>query len=260
MMRRIKANIAFVWQFSRDDFKNKYAGSLLGVMWAFLQPLMTVMIYWFVFQFGFKSQPVEGFPFILWLISGLTSWFFFSEAVSNATASMVEYGYLVKKVLFNINILPLVKICSVLFVQMFLLAFNVIVFAAYGFYPDIYMLQIFYYLLYMIVVVLGISYLASALYVFFRDINQIIGILLQIIFWTTPFVWDLDAMPVAAQKIIEFMPTYYIVTGYRDTFINKVWFWQDWKNGVYFWIVAIMILTVGIEIFNRLKPHFADVL
>ena len=109
IIKKIVTDMAFVWQFAIDDFKAKYAGSALGCMWAFLQPIITIVLYWFVFQLGFRSQPVEGFPFILWLMIGLIPWLFISEAVTNATTSMVEYSYLVKKVLFNINILPFTK-------------------------------------------------------------------------------------------------------------------------------------------------------
>lgn len=64
-LKNIPGDIAFVWQFALDDFKTKYAGSVLGVLWAFLQPMVTIVLYWFVFQLGFKSQPVDNFPFIL---------------------------------------------------------------------------------------------------------------------------------------------------------------------------------------------------
>lgn len=256
----LKEMIAFIWQFSIDDFKNKFSGSFLGSIWAFIQPLITILIYYFVFQIGFRSVPVEGYPFILWLISGLTSWFFFSDAIINATTSMVEYSYLVKKVLFNINILPLAKICSVFIVQVFLLILNVVIFAVFGFKPDIYMFQIIYYVFYMVILVAGISYLTAALYVFFKDLVQIVSILLQVVFWTTPFVWSLSQMPVEVQHVIKYMPVYYIVSGYRDCFINKVWFWENTQWMIYYWLIAVLIFVLGINVFKRLKPHFADVL
>ena len=74
-----KTDWQFIFQFAADDFRNKYAGSLMGAAWAFIQPLMTIVIYWFIFQVGFGSKPVGGYPFILWLISGLIPWFFISE-------------------------------------------------------------------------------------------------------------------------------------------------------------------------------------
>ena len=257
---KLKDDLAFIWRFSKDDFKNKFAGSVLGTVWAFVQPLMTVVIYWFVFEVGFKNQPVNGYPYVLWLMTGLFSWFFFSDAISSSTACLVEYSYLVKKVLFDINILPLIKICSVFYVQIFLLAFNTIVFLCCGYSVDLYVLQVLYYVFYMFIFVTGISYFTAALYVFFRDISQIISIVLQVIFWTTPFVWNIDIMPEAVRKVIRFIPTYYIVTGYRDSFIHKVGFWENPGMCAYYWMVSLLIFVAGILFFKKLKPHFADVL
>lgn len=263
-LRDIKKKIViqgeFIFQFSLDDFKNKYAGSVLGVSWAFLQPMLVIFIYWFVFQLGFKSQPVEDLPFILWLISGLVSWFFIGDAITNATGSMLEYNYLVKKVLFNITILPFVKVVSILFVQIFLIAFTIIAFCIFGYWPDIYYVQIFYYIVYMVVLVTGISYITSALYVFFKDLGQIITILLQLQFWMSPFVWDFKILPENIQNILKLNPVYYVVSGYRNSFIYKVGFWENKTAMIYYWGVALIILYIGTKIFRKLKPHFADVL
>ena len=119
-IKNIGNELGFLWQFSLDDLKNKYSNSIIGIGWGFLQPLITIVVYWFVFQLGFRSQPVEDFPFILWLVSGLIPWFFISEAIPSATAVLAEYNYLVQKVLFNINILPLVKVVSSFIIQIFL--------------------------------------------------------------------------------------------------------------------------------------------
>lgn len=82
---------------SVNDFKTKYAGSYLGVIWAFVQPVVTVLIYWFVFEVGFRSGSVHSVPFILWLVAGIVPWFFFAEAWGSATNCLMEYSYLVKK-------------------------------------------------------------------------------------------------------------------------------------------------------------------
>ena len=89
---KLKGNLFFVSQFALDDFKTKYAGSVLGFFWAFVQPVITVLIYWFIFQIGFKNGDVDGYPFILWLVSGLLPWFFVSDSITNATSSLVEYS------------------------------------------------------------------------------------------------------------------------------------------------------------------------
>ncbi|MDO5150933.1 MAG: ABC transporter permease [Oscillospiraceae bacterium] len=261
-MAKIKEeiDIPFLMQFSIDDFKNKYAGSFMGVTWAFIQPLMTIIIYWFIFQIGFKSQPVDNYPFILWLVSGLVSWFFISECITGVTSSLVEYSYLVKKVVFNINLLPLVRVLSCLLVQIFLVVVTVVLFAIFGYFPDTYYLQLPYYMVYMVVFMLGIGYCTAALYPFFKDLLQIVNIAMQFIFWLTPIVWDFEIMPKAVRKILVFNPFYYIVSGYRNIFVYKEFFWNDWKMGIYYWIVALLMLVMGRKIFKKMKIHFADVL
>lgn len=253
-------DLEFILEFALEDFKTKYAGSVLGLAWAFLQPLITILLYWFIFQLGFKSQPIANFPFILWLVSGLIPWFFISDSISNATGCLIEYSYLVKKVLFNIDILPVVKVVSSLMVQIFLLVCTVFLFALNGFFPDVYYFQIFFFLIYMVILVCGIVYVSATLYVFFKDTLQIINVILQIFFWATPIVWDFEIMPPIIQEILRFNPLYYIIEGYRNTFIKKIWFWEMGNTGLYYWFIALVILFLGRFVFYKCKIHFADIL
>ena len=135
---------------SVNDFKTKFAGSYLGIIWAFIQPVITILVYWFVFEKGFKPAAIHNaagakVPYVLWLIAGMVPWFFFSEALSGGTRALLDYSYLVKKVVFKIDILPMVKVISSVFVHLFFMAFAVILYALYGYYPDFYTLQILYY-------------------------------------------------------------------------------------------------------------------
>ena len=258
-VRKILLDCSFLIQFSLDDFKRKYAGSFLGTVWAFLQPVSTILVYWFVFSY-LKSNPVGDIPFILWLVSGLMPWFFISEAVLSGTASIVEYGYLVKKVMFPLDILPAVKLLSVLFVQIFLALFVMCLRSLFGLEPNGRCLEAIYYMLYMFLLVAGISYLTAAVYVFFRDLLQLVNIILQVIFWLTPMVWDVSIMPETVQKIIRWNPVYYIVTGYRNAFIyQKPFFSEGWMI-LYYWGIALILFGQGIRLFRKVRPHFADVL
>ena len=99
------AGRTLIFQLAKNDFKKKYAGSYLGIVWAFVQPVVTVMVYWFVFGMIRSSSP-RPVPFVLWLIAGLIPWFFFQDGLINGTNALLEYNYLVKKVVFRIDILP----------------------------------------------------------------------------------------------------------------------------------------------------------
>lgn len=265
--REIIENRRLIFNLAKNDFKTQYAGSYLGVFWAFVQPVVTVLVYWFVFEKGLRAGDMNTkagitVPFVLWLIAGIVPWFFFQDALNGATNALTQYSYLVKKVVFKISILPVVKMISALFVHLFFIAFAVILYCCYGNFPDLYMLQIFYYTLCMFILVLGISYATCAIVGFFRDLTQIIVIVLQVGIWMTPIMWNFDAiqLPRVLQIIFKLNPMYYIVMGYRDAFINKVWFWEHMELTVYFWVLTILLFALGMTVFKKLKVHFADVL
>lgn len=253
-------NKKLLWSLSKNDFKTKYAGSIFGIFWAFVQPIVTIVVYWFVFQVGFRSAPIGDFPFVLWLIVGLVPWFFFQEALLSATTCLIEYSYLVKKIVFQIKILPVVKIVSALFVHLFFISFSLIVFALNGYYPSLYTLQIVYYLFACTVFLLGLSFGTSAIMVFFKDLSQIVQIILQVGVWMTPIMWNISMIPQNLVWIFKLNPMFYIVEGYRDCFINKVWFWEKMDLTVNFWFITIAVSALGIYIYKKLKCHFADML
>ena len=239
--RKLIANLSF------NDFKTKYAGSFLGIVWAFIQPLITIFVYWFAFQVGLRSQDVGNFPFALWFMAGLIPWFFFSDGLNGGTNALIDYSYLVKKVVFNIDILPLVKVISAVFVHIFFIVFLLIMYALYGYYPDLYSLQILYYSLCLFLLVLGLSYITAPLVVFFRDLGQIVNI---------------DTMQVSdtIKKLLKLNPVYYVVQGYRDALINKAGFWEHPWLTLYFWLFTLLAFFIGTRLFKKLRLHFADVL
>ncbi len=258
-------NRTLIWKLAKNDFKTKYAGSYLGIFWAFVQPVITIVLYWFVFAVALpqRAAAVRGgiqIPYILWLIAGIVPWFFFSEALASGAGSLLEYNFLVKKVVFKISILPIIKIVSALFVHVFFVIFILILYSFYSLYPDIYALQIVYYSFCMFIFVLGLSYITCSVMVFFRDLGQIINILLQVGIWATPILWNIDTLPAKWHIIFKLNPMFYIVQGYRDALINKVWFFENFYWTAYFWILTICIFALGALIFKRLKVHFADVL
>ena len=250
---------------SVNDFKKRYAGSYMGIVWALAQPVVTVCMYYIVFDRVFQSraQAVSGgveVPYVLFLTAGLVPWFFFTEALTNGTTSLLEYNYLVKKVLFKISILPIIKIIAAMFIHLFFILVLLVIACVYGYYPSIYWLQLIYYVGCEFILVLSISYATCAIVVFFRDLLQIINIALQLLQWATPILWNIDIIPDNFKWIVKLIPMTYIVEGYRNAIYGDTWFFQHFYSSTYFWIFVVAVFCFGALIFKRSKPHFADIL
>lgn len=254
-------NRKLILSLAKNDFKTKYAGSYLGIVWAFIQPVVTVMVYWFVFSVGLKAGKMDEYPFVIYLITGIVPWFFFQDALNGGTNALIEYNYLVKKVVFKISILPIVKVISALFVHVFFVLLVLIICSLNGYLPTVHTIQIIYYSVCIFIFTLALIYATSAIVIFFRDLTQIINIVLQVGIWMTPIMWDLSLIsnPLLI-KLLKLNPMFYVVSGYRDSILGQTWITGHWKWGIYFWVVTILIFALGTVIFKRLKPHFADVL
>lgn len=253
-------NIGALLYLAKVDFRQKYLGSYLGIIWAFIQPAVTIAIFWFVFQVGFKVQPVDGVPFLLWLIAGILPWFFFADSIVNATVSIVNNAYLVNKIVFKVEVLPLIKIFSALVIHLFFVMVMFLLFSVYDFSFSLYWLQVIYYLFCMLVLLVGLSWITSSIVVFMKDVQQLVTMFIQFGFWMTPIFWSIDILPEDYQQYIKLNPVYYIVEGYRDSLLNEVFFWEKMDYTIYFWVVTIALFVIGAIGFKRLRPHFADVL
>jgi teichoic acid transport system permease protein len=249
-----------ILEFSKNDFKTKYAGSIFGMFWAFIQPIFTVILYWFVNQIEFGSQPVGGTPYIVWLLCGMVPWFFIQDAWLGLTNVFFDYSFLVRKVVFNASLLPFSRLLSRFFVNLFFIALLNFVLLFYGILPKLIYLQTIYYIICSLFLALGLGELSAALSAFFKDVPNVIEICVQFGFWLTPIFWDISLAGGSVAFILKLNPVYYIVQGYRNTFIYNVWFFGDWLAMLNFWLIAAAIFAIGRFLFSKVKPHLADLI
>ncbi len=264
LLKQIREKRGMLAGLALADFRKRFAGSYFGVVWMFVQPVVTVLIFFFIFQLGMKSvPPVPDTPYVIWLIPGIVPWFYFQDALSGITNCMHEYSYLVKKVVFPVELLPVIKVLSSLLVHACFLAIMLAVFLIAGTPVRITWIQILYYTAAATVLALGCGFLTSAVNVFFKDMTQIVGIVLQFGMWLAPIMyWDgmfTQNHPWMA-PLFKLNPFYYIVAGYRDSMLTGNWFFERPLNTLYFWAAALLILYAGVKLFLKLRPHFSDVL
>ena len=259
-LRRLARQRTMVWAIARREMQTRYAGTLAGLIWSMVHPLMMILIYWFVFSVGLRIQPSGNVPFIILFLCGLIPWTAFSETLSASIHAVTANAHLVKKTVFSTEILPVAHLAASMVSQAIMLVILVVLLVAHGMPLSIYNLQFLYFLAALSVFSLGLAWLVAALNVFYRDVGQIVSVVLNMWFWMTPIVWQLEKVPEAFRFYIKLNPLYYIVAGYRASFLHHTGFWVNWRLGAYFWAAAVLMFCAGGWVFRRLKPQFAEVL
>ncbi|HUU41818.1 MAG TPA: ABC transporter permease [Desulfatiglandales bacterium] len=259
-IRLIFAQRYLIISMAKREVATQYVGSILGFIWTFINPLIMIFVFWVVFSVGFRVQPKNDVPFVVWLTAGMAAWFVFSDIVNGSAGVVISNAHLIKKTIFHSQILPIVKIASSLVAHLVFLFLLIILIIFQKMPFSFYYIQFLYYFLCMCALSLGISWAVSALNVFIRDVGQIVGVLLQMGFWATPIFWDINIMPPTVRFIFKLNPMFYIVQGYRESFIYFSPFWRHPYQSLYFWLVASVVFISGAMIFKKLKQQFADVL
>lgn len=259
-IRLLREQRHLIFSFARRELINQYVGSFLGIVWTFIHPLVMILVFWFVFSKGLRVQPMNDVPFVVWLTAGMAPWFVFSDILNSSAVSVLANANLIKKTLFPSEILPVIRIvCGLVIHGVFLVVLlGLIVFQRMP--MSLYYFQFLYYLFCLCVLVCGLAWAVSALNVFVRDIAQIVGVFMQVGFWATPIFWPINIMPEQVQAMLKLNPMYYVVQGYRESFISFVPFWKHPGQTLYFWCFSLTVFAIGALVFQRLKPQFADVL
>lgn len=252
---------ALVWRLAMAQLKDRYAASALGALWAVIQPAMVMAVFWFVFVFGLRLPTHSGeAPFVATLLVGLAAWFWFNDSVTGGTYAVTGSAYLVKKIAFPLEILPLAPTASSFVIHVAVVVLIAAGLALAGELAGIRLLLLPYYMFALAVLGTALSYWAAALNVFHRDVSQTVTLLLQIWFWLTPIVWSFAQFPPEAAEWLSWNPLTYIVSGYRHALLADIQEAPALALGVSYWIVSLMLLWGGVALYRRLCSDFADVL
>ncbi len=261
MIKKAMNGLHIIEDLVANDLKSRYSGSALGIAWAFVQPLVTILVFWYVFQLGFKNPPVDNVPYILWFIAGYIPWTFFSDAVLSSTNVFYEYSYLVKKMKFKVWLLPIIKVLSSLYIHTFFIVFVIGVYFIYGYHFHVAWLTVLYYSFCLFVNAIGVAFFVSSISVFIKDAAQVTSIILQIGFWLTPVFWSSSSMKPEMLHYLKINPIYYVIEGYRYALIDNASIGaQPIKLTIYFWLVTIALIAIGAYSFKSLRVHFADLI
>lgn len=249
-----------ILELAKNDIRKKIVGSYFGWFWLISKPIITIIVMWFVFSYGFKTPPVDGVDFFLWLSCGFVWWIFFSNTITDYTHSIVEYGYLLKQSKFNSIYILYFKFISNL---TSLLLGSFILYVIYiNNASVIYVssLSFIYYIISLSVFTFNLGVLLASLRVFFKDVSEVLNSILQVLFWVTPIIWNVSLIPINYHWVLFLNPLTYIVEGVRDTFIYNVMFYENLHYAAFFWIGNIFLYLISNYIYKRLSVKFNDVL
>ena len=238
---------------SKTDFHSRYAGNLLGALWAFVYPAVTVILYWLVFRVILKTGPVDDSPYILWLVSALAPYLFISESLFGAALSLPDYSYIARKSRMQLSLLPAARVLSCLFVHAAYLALLLLLRHSLA----MSWLSLLLYIAAELAFTLSLGYILAVLTVFFRDIRNILPVLTQVGFWLTPIFWDSAAAPSPFGAILRLInPAAYVTEGFRSVFCGlappPVWY------AVYFWLFVVSVGIISQWLFHGTKQRIVD--
>ena len=238
------------------DIKVRYKQAVLGVLWAFIQPFLKMIVFSVIFG-SFAKMESEGYPYPIFLYAGLLPWQFFADAVSRSGNSVVGGASLVTKVYFPRLILPIASVGAAL--VDFAISFGVLIglMVFYKMAPTIQILMVFPLVLTTIMTALGVGIFVSALNVAYRDFRYVVPFFVQIWMYITPVVYAVTIIPDRWYWLVQINPMGGIVDAWRSAILGKPF---DWSTLGISLAISVGMLVLGLAVFGKTERYFADII
>jgi len=241
------------------EFQSKYSNSILGAAWNVINPLAMIFVYTLIFAKIMKSRlPGEDseFAFSIYLCSGVLTWGLFAEITGRAQTVFLENANLLKKISFPRLCLPTIVVLNALLNFGIVFSLFTAFLLATGNFPGIAILAIFPLLLIQIAFSIGLGITLGVLNVFFRDIGQFFGVVLQFWFWLTPIVYSSSILPEGMASAMAYNPMAGLISGYHAIFLKAQW--PDWSSLWFVTILSIIICGFGLRLFRKNAGEMVD--
>ncbi len=237
----------------KKEIRGKYKGSLLGVLWSFISPLLMVMVYSFVFDVIVKIN-IENYS--VYLITGILPWIFFSGCVASGTITVIINANLIKKVYFPREILPISVVLSGLInflISCIVIAIFLIV-SGIGFSSNIIYFPLIVFVQFLLC--LGVTFILSGINVYIRDTEYIMNFLILLLMYLTPILWEIKDAPDTLKNYIYLNPLTGIIDSYRKIFYYKMK--PDFNILFITGVASLILCVVGYFIYRKLERGFAE--
>jgi lipopolysaccharide transport system permease protein len=236
------------------DLKLKYRDSVLGFLWSLANPLLLILVYSFVFGHLFPGGPPN---FVYFLMVGILPWNFFAQSLMMSTSSIIDNGNLIRKVALPMEVFPVTTVlfnlaqyllALIVFFPMALLFFRVSVAWSWIAFVPVLVLQILF--------TVGMCFILSTATVFYRDIRHFTEILLMLLFWLTPIIYDIQTVPDSLRTVLYMNPLSYFILAYQDVLYRNTFLALD--RLMVLAVLTFLSLGLGYSLFLMCKVRFAE--
>lgn len=260
MFRSLWAYRGFILANVQREFQQRYTHSLLGGLWAILNPLTMIIIYTVVFA-GIMRPTLPGqennpFAYSIYLCAGLLPWAAFADLVGRMQGVFPQYGNLLKKTSFPRSCLPIIVALSTLIDFLIIFSLFLLFLWSSGHFPGSVIFAFIPVFLIQWLFGLGLGLLTATLNVFFRDVGQFVGVLLQFWFWLTPIVYSATGLPATVQSWLWLNPLYPLIKAYQDLFLRHLI--PDWSSLIGITGLAVLLLGLAGRLFLKLAGELVD--
>ena len=259
MLKALWAYRGFIYGSVRREFQAKYSNSLLGAAWTVINPLAMIIVYTVVFSQvmraklpGIDSQ----FAYSIYLCAGVLTWAFFSETVNRAQNVFLENANLLKKISFPRLCLPIIVVANTSLNFSIIFGLFTFFLMVSGSFPGIVYFAVFPVLLIQILFSVGLGITLGVLNVFFRDVGQLFGLVLQFWFWLTPVVYPVNILPAFVREALRYNPMTNIITAYQNILVSGQW--PDWSSLWPVSLLSVFLCFWGMHLFRKHASEMVD--
>jgi lipopolysaccharide transport system permease protein len=259
MLKSLWAYRSFIFGSVKREFQSKYRNSLLGAAWTLINPLAMIIVYTMIFSqiMHSKLPGIDGsFAYSIYLCAGILTWGLFAEIVSRAQNTFLEHANLLKKLSFPRLCLPVIVVTNAM-VNFFIVfgLFSIFLLIS-GNFPGLVYLALFPVLAILIVFAIGLGISLGVLNVFFRDVGQLFGIVIQFWFWLTPIVYPISILPETMRSLMSYNPMANLINAFQDILVTGKW--PIWQSLLPVTIVAIALCILGMRLFRKHVGEMVD--
>lgn len=254
-------NLPMIFRIARYEDKATYQSHYLGLAWQILNPLIQIAIYYFVFGFAMNAKSGSNASYIEWMLAGIIPWFFISAVILQGANSIYNKISMVSKMNFPMSILPNITIVSNLTSYFTMMLILLGLFAINGTPITVYWGQYLYYFVAMIAFLYSVTLFNATISVLVRDYYIMLQSVMRVLFYMSGIVWNLETMlPQWLVDLLKLNPIYYVVNGFRETFLMHKGFWESPSYTMYFWLITFTLLFVGATLHMKFRERFVDYL